>query len=116
MSSYNVQKNQTILQSGHEKASKAHANSVRKGFDSSNTSQSTQISTVPRQTKDFLNSGLEQLNRGDYSRALQNFQQALKLDPNLVDAYVCQSIIHYYQGNHQGAIADCDEVLRINPN
>ncbi|HEY9598126.1 MAG TPA: tetratricopeptide repeat protein [Cyanophyceae cyanobacterium] len=116
MSSYNTHKNQNIPQSENQKVSKAHINLARKGFDSSKTSQSIPVSTVQRKPKDFLKSGLEQLNRGNYSSALENFKQALKLDPNLVDAYICQSIIHYYQGNHRGAIADCDEVLRINPN
>ncbi|MCA1993370.1 MAG: tetratricopeptide repeat protein [Coleofasciculus sp. S288] len=71
--------------------------------------------TVQTKAKNFLKQGLDKLNRGNYPGALESFQQALRIDPNFTEAYVCRSIIHYYQGNHQEAIEDCNQVLRINP-
>jgi serine/threonine-protein kinase len=123
MSSYNEQKNKRFVPSGNTRLSSSSSALNRRGFDSANQSQSVdnsslqarQTSTVETKAQKFLRQGLKKLNRGDYSSALEDFNQALRLNPVFTDAYVCQSIIHYYQGDHLGAIEDCDQVLRINP-
>lgn len=123
MSSYNEQKNKSSVPSGNRRLSRSSSTLNKRGFDSANQSQSVdgqslqapQTSTVQTKAQKFLRQGLNKLNRGDYPGALENFQQALRLDPNFTEAYVCRSIIHYYQGDHLGAIEDCNQVLRINP-
>jgi tetratricopeptide (TPR) repeat protein len=121
MSSYNDKKN--IVLSGNQKQSKSSSRLIGKGFDSVNSRQSidaksshsAQAPTLQKKAKNFLRYGLDKLNRGDYLAALEDFQQALQLNPDFAEAYICQSIIHYYQEDYLGAIADCNEVLRIHP-
>ncbi len=104
--------------------SKSYSNSIKRGFDSAsshnqsgngNSLQPPQTPTVQTKAKNFLKQGLDKLNQGDYPGALENFKQALRLNPYFTEAYVCQSIIYFYQGDYLEAIANCDQVLRINP-
>ncbi len=37
----------------------------------------------------FYNKGLEQQNKGNLDIAITNYNQAIELDPNLADAYIC---------------------------
>ena len=38
-------------------------------------------------------------NKGDYDRAIADYTQALKLDPNHVGAFICLAIAHQHKGN-----------------
>ncbi len=110
MSSYNDPiRNQQLPQSFY--------NASGRGFDSANRKslQPLQTSTAQKRAKSFLKQGLNKLSRGDYSAALENFQQALRVDPNFIQAYICQSLVHYYQEDYQSAIADCNQALQIQP-
>ncbi len=123
MSSYKNQTNESSTLSGNRRVSRSSTNLTRRGFDSAYQSpsiggkslQPLQTPTVPTKAKNFLKRGVDKLNRGDYPAALEDFKQALRLNPNFTEAYVCQSIIRYYQGDHLGAIEDCNQVLRISP-
>src|ERR687886_1797149 len=110
MSSYNDQKNESIVPSGNGRRSRSSSNVIRRGFNSANQSQSVagkkslqppQTPSVQTKAKNFLRHGLDKLNRGNYPGALEDFKQALQVNPNFTEAYVCQSIIRYYQGDHQ---------------
>jgi serine/threonine-protein kinase len=72
-------------------------------------------STAPT-ASDFFNHGLENFNRGDYRGALADFNLALRLNPDLADAYLYRGIIRSEKADYLGAIQDYSQVLRINPN
>jgi tetratricopeptide (TPR) repeat protein len=94
MSSYNDNKN--IVPSGNQRQSRSSSRPLSKGFDSVNSrqsidgksSQSAQAPTLQKKTKNFLRHGLDKLNRGDYPAALEDFQQALRLNPDFTEAYI----------------------------
>lgn len=62
------------------------------------------------------NQGVERLMRGDYRGAIEAFTQALRLNPNLVEAYTCRGNARFELGDKQGAVEDYDHTLRLNPN
>lgn len=54
-------------------------------------------------------------NIGKYDRAIQDFDQAIKLDPRNGLAISNRGIAYYLQGNYAQAIADYDNVLQLTP-
>lgn len=53
---------------------------------------------------------------GDNDRALQNYDQAIALDPNYAIAYVNRAVVHAQQGNYDRAIRDLDQAIALDPN
>jgi len=61
---------------------------------------------------------------GDYEGVIENFNQALRLNPNDAKAYVNRGNVHYEIARHSGtryqeyraAIEDFNQALRLNPN
>jgi tetratricopeptide (TPR) repeat protein len=67
-------------------------------------------------------SGLEVLRRAQLLLELRDFDKAEKLLTNLVtqqpdfaEAWNRRAVLHYVQGRYMAAIADCQEVIRLNP-
>ncbi|MFN6474427.1 MAG: tetratricopeptide repeat protein, partial [Nostoc sp. SerVER01] len=54
--------------------------------------------------------------KSDYTQAIANYTQALKLKPDDVDAYNNRGVAYNNQGNHTQAIADYNQVLKLKPN
>lgn len=52
----------------------------------------------------------------DLPGAMREINQAIQLDPSLVDAYTLRGILHLGQKNVQEAIDDFTEVTRLDPN
>ncbi len=59
--------------------------------------------------------GQAHTDRGDFPRAEEHFAAALRLDPNMVDAYVRRAWARKSRLNFEGAIDDLTEVLRLDP-
>ena len=55
------------------------------------------------------------LYKSDYRNAIANYNQALKLKPDLTDAYNNRGIAYDNQGNYSEAIADYNQALKLNP-
>jgi tetratricopeptide (TPR) repeat protein len=64
----------------------------------------------------FYNRGFTQVKLGDYSNALLNFTQTIKLNPKFAPAYINRGSVKSYLGDIKEAIKDFDKGIDINPN
>src|SRR5262245_54536372 len=53
--------------------------------------------------------------KGDYEAALATYRDALRLDPDLAEAWASLGLLHEQQGRHEDAIAAYREVVRLKP-
>jgi lipoprotein NlpI len=53
---------------------------------------------------------------GDYDRAIQDFDQALRLNLNHADAFNNRGLAYQFKKDYDRAIQDYDQALRLNPN
>jgi tetratricopeptide (TPR) repeat protein len=59
----------------------------------------------------FDNRGVAYRRKGEYDRALQDYEQAIRLNANNATAYNNRGIIHRIKGEYARAIADYDEAI-----
>jgi tetratricopeptide (TPR) repeat protein len=59
----------------------------------------------------FDNRGVAYRLKGDYERALQDYDQATRLNPDNANAYNNRGIIYRIKGDYDRAIADYDEAI-----
>ncbi|MEL6929813.1 MAG: tetratricopeptide repeat protein, partial [Cyanobacteria bacterium J06600_6] len=77
---------------------------------------STTVSkTFPKTALDFYNRGLLRTQAKEYRQAIEDYNQAVKLNPRFVDAYLKRCEMRYKMGDNQGVLSDCLEVLNIDP-
>ena len=74
------------------------------------------IALDPFYVEAYYNRGKMQKNANNYKDALTDFNQAIDLDPHYQPAYILRAMVKYALGDKQGAIADCDAVLKMNKN
>jgi tetratricopeptide (TPR) repeat protein len=60
--------------------------------------------------------GLELVKRGDPQAALEEFNQAVELEPDNPEAHYNRGNVHYDLGNYQAALEDYDRTLELSPN
>jgi tetratricopeptide (TPR) repeat protein len=53
--------------------------------------------------------------RGDYDLALEDYTQAIKLDPNLAAAYFGRGNAYYHKDDYDWAIADYTQAIKLDP-
>lgn len=70
----------------------------------------------PQTAAEFAGRAQIRQERGDKSAAIDDYTQAIRLDPSYSNAYYRRAIGRYDQGDKQGAIADYNEAIRLNPN
>ena len=58
--------------------------------------------------------GIDKARRGDYLGAIQEFNRALRVNPQFGDAYYQRGLAHFDLKDIQGAIADYTQALQIN--
>lgn len=63
---------------------------------------------------DALSQGLEKYKRGDYQRAVADFERAIKLNLKNYDAYNKQGAALYELKEYQRAIADFSQAIKLN--
>ncbi|WP_299411617.1 serine protease [Acaryochloris sp. IP29b_bin.148] len=78
------------------------------------TPPSLPIPTGPR-AGDFYLQATDKLQRGNAQGALQDLDQAIRLNPNYASAYGDRATIKFQQGDRQGALADLDRAIQIDP-
>jgi tetratricopeptide (TPR) repeat protein len=59
----------------------------------------------------FDNRGVAYRHKGEYERALQDYEQAIQLNPSNANAYNNRGIIYRIKGEYGRAIADYDEAI-----
>ncbi len=63
----------------------------------------------------YNNRGIAYSNLGDHARAIQEFDQALRLDPSLSFAFSNRGIAYSELGKYRRAFEDYDQALRLDP-
>lgn len=53
---------------------------------------------------------------GNYDRPVQDYDQALRINPNQVEAFDSRGLAYAHKGGVDHAIQDYNQALRINPN
>ena len=54
--------------------------------------------------------------RAGYNKAIADYSQAIRLDPNLAPAYRDRGVAYSYSGDYDNALVDFNQALRLNPN
>jgi tetratricopeptide (TPR) repeat protein len=54
--------------------------------------------------------------QNDLDRAIEDYNKAIQLNPNLAEAYYNRGVAYDDKGQYNEAIKDFDEAIRINPN
>lgn len=52
---------------------------------------------------------------GQYERAIQDYNQAIQIRPQLAEAYYNRGLTYYYLGEYEDAIQDYGQAIQINP-
>jgi uncharacterized caspase-like protein/cytochrome c-type biogenesis protein CcmH/NrfG len=63
----------------------------------------------------FYNAGLAAYEKGDYSGAIREFDEAIPLDPRNGSAYFMRGLAYYAQSSYQKAISDFTKVITLDP-
>jgi tetratricopeptide (TPR) repeat protein len=64
----------------------------------------------------YNNRGIAYDDKGDYDRAIQDFNEAIQLDPNDETAYYDRGYAYNKKGDYDRAIQDFNEAIHLNPN
>ena len=59
--------------------------------------------------------GEEMMKKGDYDKAIANYNEAIRLDPKLARAFNNRGFAYYGKREYDKAIADCSEAIRLDP-
>ena len=68
-----------------------------------------------RDATDYANRAVEQENKGNLKDALANFDRAIKLKPDFVDAYIGRGDVKYKLDDFSGAINDYTNAAKFKP-
>lgn len=60
--------------------------------------------------------GTAEFNKGNYEGAVQHFSDAIKADPNNVQAYNNRGVAYSKMGKNDLAISDYSKAIKLNPN
>jgi tetratricopeptide (TPR) repeat protein len=64
----------------------------------------------------FFNRGRALADQGQFDRAITDFGQAIRLDPNYPDAYNNRGLAYAGKGQNDLAVADFDQAIRLDAN
>jgi tetratricopeptide (TPR) repeat protein len=71
--------------------------------------------TVVKEVADSYTRGVAYKYLGQYERAIEAFNQAIRLNPELADAYYNRGTAYGVLGRYQRAIEDFNQAIRLNP-
>ena len=64
----------------------------------------------------YYSDGEAKFSSGDYVGAIADYDAAIRLSPDYVDAYISRGIAKYFLGDYFAAIVDYNAAVRLNPN
>ena len=71
---------------------------------------------VPEVKSDLaLNSGLDHFSLGEYQQAIEDYDEAIRLDSQHPTGYSNRGFAYHLRGEYQRAIEDYDEAIRLDP-
>ena len=70
----------------------------------------------PKDGEDYTNRGVDKYKSGDKQGAIADYNEAIRLNPNLAQAYINRGVAKFESGDKQGAITDYNEAIRLDPN
>jgi tetratricopeptide (TPR) repeat protein len=65
--------------------------------------------------EDYMDRGYEYLQKKQYDKAIEDFTEAIRLDPKLADAYLNRGVAFEKKKEYDKAIKDYTEVIRLSP-
>jgi tetratricopeptide (TPR) repeat protein len=77
--------------------------------------ENTEGQPGPRTAEEFFISGAWFSDMGDNDNAINDFTNAIRLNPDFEAAYAYRALAYRSKGDHDRAIADFTHVIRINP-
>jgi Flp pilus assembly protein TadD len=89
--------------------------SAKSGVDVGVTPPPEKVVTAPK-ADDFFIQGVDKQNKGDNQGAIIAYNEAIRLNPNLAEAYNNRGIVRKDLGDKQGAIDDYTLAIKFNPN
>ncbi|MEH2223604.1 tetratricopeptide repeat protein [Nostoc sp.] len=66
--------------------------------------------------KDYVNRCSAHVNLKNYSEAIDDCNEAVKINPNNDEAYFLRCSAHFHLQDYNKALDDCNEAVKINPN
>lgn len=64
---------------------------------------------------DYYNRGNDFRKKGQYDSAIEDYNKAIQLDPNLAQAYGNRGLAHGRKGEYDRSIEDCSKAIALNP-
>ncbi|OQW90919.1 MAG: hypothetical protein BWK78_05910 [Thiotrichaceae bacterium IS1] len=64
---------------------------------------------------DYLNLGVDDVERGKLEQALVNYNKAIALNPNIAEAYYNRGTLYLMQNQSNQALEDLEQAIRLNP-
>jgi lipoprotein NlpI len=65
--------------------------------------------------KVLLIRGVAYRNKGNYEQAIQDFDKAIRLKPDIAEAFNNRGVAYDYKGDYERAIQDYNQVIRLRP-
>jgi tetratricopeptide (TPR) repeat protein len=78
--------------------------------------RSAQQSTTESLASTFNNRGVAYVDKREYDRAIQDFDQVIKLNPNDTAAFNNRGVAYVDKHEYDRAIQDFDQAIKLNPN
>ena len=73
------------------------------------------ISASSLTSVDYFRKGNDYANQGDYGKAIEDYDEAIRLDPKYAGAYHSRGQAYGLLGQYERAIEDFDEAIRLDP-
>lgn len=73
------------------------------------------IESAPRRAAAVFREGVSLMTPANYHLAVERFNRALEIAPDLEEAYVQRGLAYQYQGQMQAAMQDYEHALALNP-
>jgi tetratricopeptide (TPR) repeat protein len=68
------------------------------------------------QTNEWLAKGYQHTLNKEYDKAIEAYNKAIAINPNLAEAYTHRALAYTNKGQYDRAIEDCNKAIAINPN